>query len=211
MLPFLGVLVALLAVALGTLLMVLWGGSGDDTRPYVQQQLASRLTTRRAGMLSVAQIRGEQPLTVGGTRPIAIRDIKLSLRHDIDALHAMGLCAMHYDFGVSACMVRKLGADSYVMLYNMNVTGWRAHKLINWETSTLCDGGKQRYQVERFDMVWIRYLGDDGRVYDRWFDDPDARAVQHLAALNRGMLPCQALGIEEVASRMREAAMMRDL
>lgn len=201
--------VLLASILLVVIYATLIGGKSDP--PYLQLQVSTKLTTRRAATLSSAQIRGDAPLTVGGMRPTTIRDVRLSLRHDIDALHVAGMCAMHYDFGVSACMMRRLGAESYVMMYNLNVTGWRAHKLINWETSTLCEEGKQKYQVERFEAVWVRYIAQDGFAYDRFFDDPEARGAQHLAYLNKGILPCHKMSIEELARALREAATMIDV
>lgn len=219
------VVAILLTLLAGTVVLRNNRGVDSAAAPFVHLELATQLTTRRAAMLSPAQINGTAPLTVGGSplqRAIMLRDVVLSLRHDIDALGAVGMCAHHYDFPVSACMMRRLGPDEYVVLYNLNITGWRPAKLINWETSTLCshqvaaDPTKPRaplrFQVERFEAVWIRYVDEHGHVYDRHVDDTaQSRTLQHLAALNIGVLPCDKFTIEELMRMLRHLATYQTL
>jgi hypothetical protein len=180
--------------------------------PYVQMTLASRLTvTHAAAVLSERQIRGEDPLELGA-RPITVADMRGSFRHDLLATGAKGVCAMHYDYPLSACMLRRFKGREFVMLYNIWLTGWRAEEISAAETSRLCDAGTQEYKVARFSGVWVRYRDDQARVHDAWFEypDPNYRILQHLYWTNRRQLPCTPFSIREQAEVLRQAALMRE-
>jgi len=197
---------------------------------YRKLSIAEHMTSQRCATLNRAQILGHKPI-MRGHNAITLRDLLLSMRDDMEEHGFEAIGAMHYDKPLCVVTISlQHGAESDnaleheyepgesvpgprttipTVMYNMHLTGWVAEKVIDEETDVLCKNGSVTYNAERFTSVWVRYRGEDGRVYDRWLDGHNARLAQHMFMLNQGELPCTEITVERIMRIARAASKMQ--
>ena len=175
---------------------------------FVPLPLQTKLTAERCAQLSEGQIIGTEALE-SGTNPLTLANLTLSMKLDIKKHNFMGIGAMHYDIPLCVIIANLVindppGVPELVEMYNLKIIGYEPASYTNWETSSLCENGTQKYQVERFSSIYARWTNSNARNRTREFEGAEARILQQLFWTNRGDLPCKALKIREFAKLVLE-------
>jgi len=205
------------AVAVSLLLgvFVIWRPETHAAPSFRKLPLAYKLTQTKAGMLTLRQITGADPLIMTDNdmhhqqythEPPTLRDVKLSMAEDAKRFNFTGICAMNFNLPLNMCYMPRLGNETDIYMFNMRITGWSKGWRIANETSMLCDQGRQAYGPQRFDWIWLDYTNEWGGGGLLWRNGTIGRALQHMYWLNRGATVCNIQSIERQGHLLAELA-----
>lgn len=117
-----------------------------------------------------------------------LKFIRSSMLHHMKTERYNGISAMN--LGIPLCyMLIKTDADNVLDMFNVNITGKSSSTISSFEGSPMCSEGA--VYVTRWPSVYVEFMTDEGDVMEYvHMKGEKAIAVQHMFALEHGILPC---------------------
>jgi peptide deformylase len=133
-------------------------------------------------------------------------DILYALRFHLWLSQNSGMCAMHVDVPVRACVFNGMDGDESRIFtaYNIEINERCDDRTTDWESTVLC--GDRRYRVARYECALISYMDEYGRRSTKVLNEyRDVRMAQHFWDTGRGKRICDARSSEELADDLAAA------